>query len=95
MNEGRVTYSTTLSLRDEHKHELVLVHPRADPEDNRRRNDHKRREWGEEQANSSHEQLSMTSVDDLVGPASQTYHVGAGAHVKSAHTHRAPEKQTY
>ena len=67
MDERRRTYTATLRLRDEHEHELVLVHPGADPEDDRRCNDHKGRKWGEEQANGSHEQLSMTSVGYLVG----------------------------
>ena len=47
---------TALGLRDEHEHQLVLVHPRADPEDYCASNGNQGRQWREEKPDSSHEQ---------------------------------------
>ena len=47
---------TALGLRDEHEHQLILVHPRADPEDHCASNGDQGRQWREEEPDSSHEQ---------------------------------------
>ena len=60
------TYTTAFGLRHEDEHELVLVHPRADPEDDRRSDDYQRCKRGKEKADGAHEQLHKRLVQGEV-----------------------------
>ena len=56
MSEG--TYSSGFNTRDEDEHELVFVHPRADPHDDGSGNTYEGGQGGENKSDGAHKQLS-------------------------------------
>ena len=59
------TYSSGLNTRDEDEHELVFVHPRADPHDDGSGNAHEGSQGGENKSDGAHKQLSIASGYDV------------------------------
>lgn len=53
----KIAYTASLNPGDIDKHQLVLVHPRTQPEHHCGRNCDERREWRKEEADNTHEEL--------------------------------------
>ena len=56
-NRSLNTYPSSLNLRDEHKHQLVLVYPRRNPKDDGAGEGDQGCKWRKDERNSTHKEL--------------------------------------